>query len=266
MQFNHLYDHVLSELEFGRTENGINLLVGMLDAAEMAGSENGAAHSALQAHPLHAMLMEDPLCADAQRRPDNSIHRVNMLNSRSFDVQVSSTGHRLFAATSKIAFARALCSRREHAERKLNSAWRIGQKIWLITDPQQGLLSSLHGAETSNIIVSTEYEFERAIKEGNITDAQFDLILAPHLPDRFSASAMRKIIILLKGQLSQSGQLAMSALQPSHPGTGWRRACFGWEPMCHDGEALAGMAAPGFVGNTYRDETGCIAWVEMRRG
>jgi hypothetical protein len=266
MQFNHLYDHVLSELEFGRTETGINLLVGMLDAAEMASNTAHSAQDALETHPLHAMLMEDPLCADAKLRPGNSTRRVKMLNTCNFDGQVSSTGHRLFAATSKIAFARALCSRRAHAERKLSSAWRSGQRIWLIADPQLDLLSSLHGVDTNNITVSNEYDFERAVRAIGIAGTEFDLILAPHLPDRFSAPAMRQIIALLESRLSQTGELVISALVPGHPGTGWRRTCFSWEPTCHDDEALAAITAPGFVSNTYRDETGCIAWAEMRRG
>lgn len=265
MQFHQMYDHVLAELEFGRIEAGINLLVGILDAAESAESETSHAHAALQAHPLNAMLLEDPLCADAQLRPDNAAHRVNMLRSGSFGIQVSSTGHRLFAASRNIAFARALSSRHEHAKQKLCRAWQQGLNIWLIADAQHNLLESLRNMDTSNICISSENDLIGAAGKDDISEQKFDLIFAPHLPDKLSAPRLKDIIQKLKIQLTQSGVLAMSSLLPGHPGTGWRRACFGWDPACHDDEELAAMATSGFISNRYHDDTGCVAWVELRK-
>ncbi len=265
MHFTHLYDHVLAELEFGRTETGINLLVGMLDAAEMQSVANGSARNELRDHPLQAMLLEDPMLADAFARPSNPVHRVNMLHENGFDNDVSSTGRRLFAATSEIAFARALRRRREHAERKLGRAWRAGQKIWLIADPQYDLASSLNGFDTSNIHVSSENEARKTSTPDAVAGSKFDLILAPHLPDQLTAPAMQQASAWLCSQLSDSGEFTTSVLLPGHPGTGWRRACFRWEPKCHDDGALARMTAPGLTTHSYCDETGCIAWLEMRR-
>jgi hypothetical protein len=265
MHFTHLYDHVLSELEFGRTETGINLLVGMLDAAEMQSGANCPARMALHDHPLYAMLLEDPMLADALERPSNPVRRVNMLNEQRFDNRVSSTGRRLFAATSAITFARALRQRREHAERKLTKAWRAGQKIWLIADPQYDLLSSLDGFDTSNIHVTSGSEARETSTADDVAGSQFDLILAPHLPDQLAVRAMQQASAWLCSHLSEGGEFATSALLPGHPGTGWRRACFSWEPKCHDDAALARIAAPGLTTHSYRDETGCIAWLEMRR-
>jgi hypothetical protein len=266
MQFTNLYDHILSELEFGRTEPGINLLVGMLDAAELHRSAKGNARNALAEHPLHAMLLEDPMLADAAQTPGNPVRRVNMLNTHGFDNTISSTGRRLFAATSDIAFTRALRQRHEHAERKLVGAWRKGQKIWLIIDPQFDLTSSLSGFDTSNIKISSHAD----IRENAVIDAvsgeQFDLILAPHLPDQLSVRAMLQFIGALGNRISAAGEFATSALLTGHPGTGWRRACFSWEPRCHTEAALARMTANGLTNQSYRDETGCVAWVEMRRG
>jgi hypothetical protein len=264
MHFTHLYDHVLSELEFGRTETGINLLVGMLDAAEMQNAANCSARNALHDHPLHAMLLEDPMFADALQRPSNPVHRVNMLNQPGVDDRLSSTGRRIFAATSEIAFTRALRHRREHAQRKLCKAWRAGEKIWLIADPRYDLLSSLDGFDVSNILVSSENEARESSAPDAVAGSKFDLILAPHLPDQLGGRAMQQASIWLCRHLSSTGEFATSALLPGHPGTGWRRACFSWEPKCHDDRALARMAAPGLTKHSYRDETGCIAWLEIR--
>jgi hypothetical protein len=265
MHFTKLYDHVLSELEFGRTETGINLLVGMLDAAEMQSAADGSARNELRDHPLNAMLSEDPILADAVEWPGYPVRRVNMLNEHGFDNNISSTGRRLFAATSATAFARALRQRRIHAEHKLGRAWRAGQKIWLIADPQYDLMSSLNGFDTSNIHVSSEHEVHQTSWRNAVTVSSFDLILAPHLPDQLTAPAMKKTSALLGRHLSESGEFVTSALLLGHPGTGWRRACFCWEPKCHDDAALACMSARGLTTSSYYDETGCIAWLEMRR-
>jgi hypothetical protein len=99
----------------------------------------------------------------------------------------------------------------------------------------------------------------------SIANSKFDLILAPHLPDKLAVRAMQQASIWLCSHLSKSGEFATSALLPGHPGTGWRRTCFSWEPKCHDAEALARIVAPGLTTHSYRDETGCIAWLEMRR-
>jgi hypothetical protein len=265
MHYNRLYDHVLSELEFGRTENGINMLVGMLDVAELG---NGAARQAsaqLQQHPLYQMLIEDPLLADAELWPSNPVRRVNMLQQSGFDDGVSTTGRRLFAATSDIAFTRALRLRREHAERKLLRAWRMGQKIWLIADPGCGMMAALGTVDTGNITVSSEAAIRELPMQQSFERSTFDLVLAPHLPDLLAARAMRQLTGWLSNHLNKSGEFATSALLPGHPGAGWRRACFNWEPNCHDDGELARMSARGFSTQCYRDETGCVAWVEMRR-
>jgi hypothetical protein len=265
MQFINLYDHILSELEFGRTETGINLLVGMLDAAELQRSAKCSARTALADHPLRAMLLEDPMLADALKTPGNPARRVNMLNTQDFDNTISSTGRRLFAATSDIAFTRALRQRHEHAERQLIRAWRKGQKIWLIIDPQYDLLSSLDGFDTSNIIINSHGDIRKSAVIDGVAGETFDLILAPHLPDQITVQAMAQLIVSVSDRISAAGAFVTSALRNGHPGTGWRRACFSWEPRCHTEAALAQMTAKGLTSQSYRDETGCVNWVEMHR-
>ncbi len=265
MHYSSLYDHVLSELEFGRTENGISLLVGMLDMAEMQSGAARQASAQLQGHALHRMLLEDPLLADAQKRPSNPVHRLNMLGQNNVADEVSSTGRRLFAATRAMAFTRALRHRREHAERKLFRAWRSGQKIWLIVDPGCEIMASMAALDTSNIVISDEISLRQLSASTEMPDAHFDLILAPHLPDLLTTRALRQWTARICRHLSATGEFAMSALLPRHPGAGWRRACFHWEPKCHAEQDLAHMAATGLNTHSYQDETGCIAWVEMRR-
>lgn len=260
MQFTRLYDHVLSELEFGRTEIGINLLVGMLDGAELRISGTEQARDELREHPLNVMLLEDPL-----NQPSDLIHRVNMLNQQGCGAAVSSTGRRLFAVTSEITFARALRQRAKEAERKLKRALRLGQKIWLIVDPQSPLTASLGSVDPANIRVSSEYEIRLISADHCLAQDGFDLILAPNLPDFLSGRGVRQLTSWLGAQLSEHGVLVTSAVMPGHPGTGWRRACFNWEPNCHDDAAIAKRSAPGFTTHSHRDETGCIAWVETRR-
>jgi hypothetical protein len=265
MYYSRLYDHVLSELEFGRTEMGINLLIGMLDVAELQTHRRGQALDELRDHPLHAMLLEDPLCADSRALPEDAVRRVNMLNQPGVCDAVSSTGRRLFAATSETTFARALRQRRREAERKLHRAWRMGQNIWLITDPNCDLIGSLGGVDTSNIQVCSEKALRSLPEQGDCSEPTFDLILAPNLPDLLSNLGLRDAVARLSQQLSAQGVLATSVLMPGHPGTGWRRACFNWEPNCHDGDGLAGLTEAGFTTHSYRDETDCIAWMEIRR-
>ncbi len=265
MQYTRLYDHVLSELEFGRTEKGINLLVGMLDVAELQVNHSGQAREELRGHPLHAMLLEDPLCADASQQSSDPVHRVNLLTKQGCGDAVSSTGRRLFAVTSEITVARALRLRSKEAERKLHRAWRMGQKIWLIADPRCGLLETLGNVDTGNVLISSEHEIRQSAVHEAVAGSAFDLILAPNLPDLLSGRGLQQLTASLGQQLGREGVLATSVLMPGHPGAGWRRTCFNWEPNCHEDAAIARLAAPGFAAQSYRDETGCIAWIEMRR-
>jgi hypothetical protein len=60
MAHSRFYDSVLQELAAGNMQDGINLLVGMLDTVDQQPEQFGAACDELRVHRLGSMLREDP--------------------------------------------------------------------------------------------------------------------------------------------------------------------------------------------------------------
>ncbi len=116
------YDSVFSEIEFGRVEQGINLLVGMLDAVAMQSGSLVQARADLDQHVLHQMLLEDPLYRHAIDHPNDPEGLTDILVNQGGERQLSSTGKKLFAVTSTLPIARALIQRRERGERASDTA------------------------------------------------------------------------------------------------------------------------------------------------
>jgi hypothetical protein len=250
MRFNHLYDHVLSELELGRTETAVNMLVGILDTAALL--DNGAlqARGELLDHPLLGMLQEDPLFGLATG-PQSSAFALYA------DVNLSSTGRMLSAATRETALARALRDRVHYAEAKLHRSWRAGKQILLVAGEHFGLMHSLKGFDSSNVRMRDAGELDEE-------KLKYQLILAPFLPDDLTAPELAEFLRKASALLTGDGEIIFSALLPDHPGSGWRSICMGWNAQCHDDRALLAAVPTGFQAHIYHDERECVAWIEMR--
>jgi hypothetical protein len=264
MIYTRFYDSVLTQIEVGKVQDGINLLVGMLDTVNLQAGSLARAEHELRNHSLCQMLLEDPMIAHAEAQPDNPADRLKMIFQSSVHAEVSSTGRRLFAVTRELTFALGLRERHDSFRLKLRRAWQTGQPICLIDD-SDALLEGMDGKDGANITIvdlaDVRHFFAAAAKDGT----RFDLILAPNLLDRHGAPALQTRFTLMQSCLSAQGSIVLAGLIPQHLGAGWRSACLNWNPQCHNESDLEQLASgAGMVTRTYRDETDCILWAELR--
>ncbi len=265
MLYTRFYDQVLTEINAGKVHEGINQLVGMLDVVGLGSGSLAQAKRELRGHSLCQMLLEDPSVAAAEARPNEPDARVRMIGGTAPSDDISSTGRRLFEVTSDLTFARALRQRRESFDLRLSNAWRQGQKICVLASDGCSLVRQLRGADSSNITIIDIEEASDAICLAAQTSPFFDLILAPDLLDRDATPALSEILRPMAACLGAHGSIVVAALMPQHLGAGWRSACLNWDPYCHDEGALAKLAASaGLTARTYRDETDCIVWCELK--
>lgn len=273
------YDQVLTEIQSGNTRDGITLLVGMLDAVSHDQAKFDAASLSLKAHDLWALLLEDPICAQANAVPRQPDLLVDLICEQPARITASSTGRRLFDVTASLTFARAIRERAKVAEEKLVRAWQAGARICILGQENLRALRSLAGQDLSNVTLiepdalllnSSEATFDRSLIRINTSaedflsarQAPFDLICATTAADHSTPLELSDLLARGCHSLTEQGSFQIASFVPGHLGTGWRRACLGWDIECHseaNGAAPAGLSA-----RTYRDTTDCIVWREFR--
>jgi hypothetical protein len=257
MLYTRLYDQILTEIEIGNVHDGINLLVGMLDAVGLQPGGLDNARRELGSHGLRQMLLEDPIFANAQAFPDHPDCRINMISSNRSNEDISSTGRRIFEATNGLTFARALQQRQLCFDQKLALALQQGQQICLLVNDAGEARERLDSKVTIEQIGSAPASLSGA--------ARYDLILSAELGDKMDGHALATLLKMMRGCLRVDGNIVFASLLPQHIGSGWRSTCLNWEPNCHDELSLASIAAAcGFTICTYRDETDCAVWSECK--
>lgn len=274
------FDQVLQELSAGNMQDGINLLVGMLDTVDRQPEQFGAACDELRGHALAAMLSEDPLFALSPMHPGSKSAVLRLIATGDLSPNVSPTGRRLFSATSKIKLSRALRERRLAGAQHVARAWQRGRRICVLGGGVLDAAQALVGRDLRNITVveadpsliaalrarfGSSFCLEEASPAEFLRGAgQFDVICSIELADTCTSHALATLMPAMLRQLAPGGTIELAALAPHHPGCGWRRAYLDWEPCCHAAESLAATAAAaGLSPNVYHDETSCVVWCEM---
>ncbi len=283
MAHTRFYDSVLQELNAGNMQDGINMLVGMLDTVDQRPEQFGGACDELRAHALGAMLREDPLFATSPASPGSDTAMLQLIASGEMTADVSRTGRRLFSATSEIKLSRALRERRLDAARRLARAWQLGRRICVLGGGILGAARVLAGRDLSNITVIdddrcmaaqlrdhfggsfqlVEASPAKFLRDKGSTE-RFDVICSAELADTFASHGLAVLLPAMRRLLAPGGRIELAALATQHPGCGWRRAYLDWEPCCHEADDLAAMAkAAGLAARVYHDETACVVWCEM---
>lgn len=277
------FDQVLHELSAGNMQDGINLLVGMLDTVDQRPEHFGAACDELQGHPLAVMLREDPLFAASPASPGNDAAMLRLIATGELAADVSPTGKRLFAATSRLKLSRALRGRRLTGGERLSRAWQQGRRICALGGGILDAAQQLAGRDIGNITVveddrclaarlrSDFGESFALIETGPVqflrsrsAPRQFDVICSVELADTCAPHALAALVPAMRRRLAPGGTISLAALATLHAGRGWRRAYLDWEPACHEEEGLAATAAAAGLGaRVFHDETSCIVWCEM---
>lgn len=264
MTFTHFFDSVLREIEFGRIDQGLSLLVGMLDAVLMQGCSLTYAREDLKRHVLHQMMLEEPIYAYAGRKLGDYTGLVGMASRSPADLRISPTGLRLFEATRNLPFIRALRHRQTTGNQRLERAWKDGLQICLLGNGASSgrtPLSSRDQSNVKNIDIDADDWPNLATEAGT----QFDLICLPDIADILDAEKLISLVAQLRPFVAPAGTAILSALRPGHLGSGWREACLNWLPNMHGAATLQHAASEaGFSAHIYNDESDCIIWAELR--
>jgi hypothetical protein len=264
MAFNHFFDSVLREIEFGRIDQGLSLLVGMLDAVLMQGASLTGAREALVRHVLHQMMLEEPIYAHAGRKSGDYAGLVSMASRSPADERISPTGRRLFEATRNLPFIRALRQRQTTGHKRLERAWKDGLRICLLGNGGSSGYTALSNRDESNV-ANIDIKAEDWPNLAATAGMQFDLIGLPDVADTLVAGELFSLVEQLRPLVSPAGSAILSVLRPGHLGSGWREACLNWRPNMHGEESLQRAAsAAGFSAHIYSDESDCIIWAELR--
>ena len=279
------YDQVLTEIQSGNVKDGITLLVGMLDTVSHDECQFAAASTLLKAHDLWRLLLEDPICAFANALPRQPALLVDLICDQAVPASTSSTGRRLFEVTSSLTFARAIRERVKITDDKLVRAWQAGSKTCILGVDNLRALRSLAGQDLSNItfvdsdplnLTRSEAAFGPSLIRLNAsteqflcgsakTGARFDLICATTAADYLAPDALAAFFLRGRTRLSNQGVLQIASFVPQHLGSGWRRACLGWNINGHTASQITHSAArASLVASSYRDTTDSVIWSELR--
>jgi hypothetical protein len=253
IEFNRFYDSVLHEMELGRIDQGINLLVGFLDALHFRGSALCEARQVLAEHMLHQMLLEEPLYAYAARWPSDFAGLVSIAANTSVSRHISQTGLRLFEATRNLPLIRAL------RQRQLD-----GHQICLLHKGKDPVHAALTGRDLSNVtIIDTDADDPFHFVAGH--KLKFDLICMADVADGLDGAALTALLCQTSDIFSPTGTAILSALRPDHLGTGWGAVCLNWKAQTHEASALQRAAnEAGFSAQIYGDQSDCFIWAELR--
>lgn len=285
MTHTRFYNSVLTELQAGNVHDGIILLVGMLDSAGRDAAALEVAHKELTSHDLWQILLQDPLCAQATAAPGKYSALGDMICQEACPSAATSTGFRLFGVTHELTFARAFRERRRQAAEILVRSWQLGRRICLPGCSDFQALGALEGQDLSNIIVvdanpdclaqlkarlghsiATVNEDPLAfLRRSAAEEHRFDLVCATEMLDALDQRDLPDTFAAMRGSLAENGKILTASLLPEHLGSGWRRACLGWNIHCHDDARIEQAAtAAGLSVQTYHDATDCVVWAEMK--
>jgi hypothetical protein len=252
------FDAVLAEIESGKVQQGINQLAGMLDARCMQPGALADAAAELRQHPLHQVLLEDPIYLHAAKHPGECEGLATAVATAADTVSISAIGRRLNSIVADLPIVQALLQRHHRSQHATIRGWQDGLRVCNVG---HGLPEALSGRDVGNVtcLAALPQSFMFA------ADRQFELICAPSLTDSIPTGSLSALFERVKPLLALNGRIVFSALLPHHLGTGWRLACLHWPANTHCEEALRQQAAAaGFAANIFREESDCTVWAELR--
>ena len=259
------------QIELGFPSEAIARLMVLLDLAAENGTRLDQARSELTAHPVFALLQQDPAVAVAQV---GGADRINRLVS-----QISSASNHDIAAS---AFNRAICARVKHAGDLLSRAWQDGREIAVLGDCFDAELMGLRGRDLSNLTIGASTA-ERAaqlaallgpsaaIAALNATDiliaaaaarSQFDLIYLPRAAETMDAAALASLLEQARTVLAPAGSIVAPAFLAGRIAHGWQHACLNWRVQSHSEVGLAAAcSSENLQVRLIGDQAGCFVWL-----
>jgi hypothetical protein len=278
-----IFDAIQTQIECGHVERGLHILVGMMLSAE-AGA---AARSALSAHSLHKLLMEDPYSWRAAAKPRGyagDAILIDLIYDRKAPEKTSSVGRKLFDVTTGFSVAEAVRYRRSIMEEKLANAFLQGKRVCSLACGHFREGDSLIGEDLRSITLVDQDAHSLAHIEGNhganvnLVEAnvlhylrgaasrgeKFDLIYTLGLTDYLDDRAMRLLHMLMKACLAPGGQIFLANFVPDHLARGWMDAVMDWHLICRTEDELRAYACTiDLEPRTWLDPSRSIAFCEM---
>ena len=271
------------QIELGFPGEAIARLMVLLDLAAEDGPRLDHARSDLVAHPLFALLRQDPAVAIAQGcGPDRINQLVSQINGAPNSAEPASMGSALSHFMAASAFNRAICARVKHASELLTRAWQDGRSIAVLGESFDAELMGLRGHELSNLTISASTA-ERAkhltgllgpiaaIAELSAADilttaaaarTQFDLIYLPRAAETMDAADLAGLLEQARTVLAPTGSIVAPAFLAGRIAQGWQHACLNWLVQNHTEAALS--AACGSENLQIRmigDQADCFVWL-----
>ena len=284
------FDQTLDLINHGAIHIAVPLLIGQLHHAYADPERWAETRDALHRHPLHPVLMQDPLAEHSARKPRGYAGDAGLIDLI-YDMQppegVSDVARKFFESTVMYQAPEAVRQRRIEAEKLVAQASKAGQRVLVLACGHFREGDSLQKSELCNftLVDQDELSVSRVQKrhgdhlkvvEANVfkylgqaaKDAQtFDLIYTLGLTDYLDARAMVLLHRLMKGCLAPGGRIVLANFVPHHLSIGWMEAVMDWQLIYREEAELEGYAREiGMTARTWRDPTDSVVWCEMTDG
>jgi hypothetical protein len=250
--------------------------------------------SACQDHPIAKIILEDPYVRRAFDKPRGYAGDAVMLDFiyKPGPVNASPLGTAIHAATTALPNAQSIIWRRDYLARKIALAMerkptaRVfsvasghmreievlaattelrNVEIWALDQDATSIEECLRSYSDFNIVPlnkSVSFLLRMQIQE------KFDLIysagLADYLPDKTLIALLRA----LGGHLAPGGMVTVGNFTPDSHGRGFMEGFMDWSLIYRDETdltRLAKSALPGASYQTFRDDPGNVAYIEIRK-
>lgn len=281
------FDQTLDLINHGELSVAVPMLIGKLYNAYADPVRWTETRASLHAHPLHQMLLQDPISAHSTSQPrgyQGDAGLIDLLYDMQPPAGASPLGRSIFELTVQFQTPEAVRQRRNYAETVVCAAWQRGQRILVLAGGHFREGDALIGNDLTNItlvdqdplsldqirakhgqaITLIEANVFRYLREAAKAGEPFDLIYTLGLTDYLDTRSMRLLHKLMKACLAPKGTLLLANFAPDHLGTGWLDAVMDWQLICRDERELEQYAAEiGMTPTTWRDPTGSVAWCQM---
>lgn len=289
MQNERFYDQTLNIIERGALGTAYPMLVGKLYADYVNNTQWTEARTALHAHPLHALLMEDPYSARAAGKPRGYAGDAELIDLAYNQLPPTGTTNRaaeMFDYSVRFQASEGLRQRRDYAAGRVTKAWADGKRICALACGHLREAGSLIGKDVSNITAIDQDRLSLNVVRANHGDTittheanvihflrgaakrgeTFDLIYTLGLTDYFDDRAMSLLHRLMNACLAPGGEIMIANFVPDHLAVGWMDAVMDWHLIYRNEADMEHFAAEiGMKARTFRDVTESIVFCEMVR-
>ena len=288
MQIGRTLDQLAAAMQRGESITAANGLMGALATLHALQPDFAAVRNSLRAHPIHAMLLEDPHSNRAFTKPRGYAGDAELIDyyyDRVPPAGTTALGKTLFDITTGFATSQAVDFRRGYAAERLERAWIAGKRVCALACGHWREADGLAGKDVSNLVgvdqdplslgrVRAKHNRSIHLVEANVLHylrnaardgERFDFIYTLGLTDYFDDRAMRLLYRLMQQCLAPKGEFLVANFMPGHISSGWMDAVMDWQLVYRDAPEMLALASEiGMAATVCTDPTDSIIICEMR--